>query len=168
MPRQEGLNKLGSFTVKSGRLCAFDPYCHGVDVEIDNVVRGTWDAYTHDRSQDSWGVRPCDLTVVLAGQEPDALVFHERVGTVCVDAATAGVYDLGGYDGREELSELADQRVCEVGACSLSGFGDGCFDTWVARNADGKVIGVQIVFIEDEYDIRYLAEREGIEAYDED
>lgn len=159
MARQEGTQKIGSFESKSGRLCAFDPYCSGVDVQIDNCAKGAWDAFVTFRNQHEWGFRESDLTVVVQGLDPSTMSFTEDVGTVMVDAACAGVYDLSQHNGDcEDLYAVANQKVCSFGACSLSGFGDGCYGVFVARGLSGTVVGVQIVFIPEDNDPRFPEE----------
>lgn len=155
--RTEGLNKLGSFKSRAGVLSVFDPYCSSLDVEIADCVRGSWDAYVSLRNQNSWGLRESDLTVVSSGIDPALLSFSEDVGTVMVDAATAGIYDLSDidreYDG--EFSSMAEKGLVDFGVCCPSGFGDGGYGVFVARDADGRVCGVQIVFIPEEGDVRF-------------
>lgn len=160
--------KVGSFTVKSGYLSAFDPYCSGRDVELSNCVQGVWDAYKTRIKDPMWGVRNAALTVVASGLDPEKLSFMEDVGTVCVDAATAGIYDLTKWDGYDDFSSVAEKGLCDFGVCCSSGFGDGGYGVFVARNDVGVVCGVQIVFIPADDDIRFLSEKEDAERFAEE
>lgn len=161
--------KAGSFKTRTGVLTAFDPYCHGRDVNLNDCVRGVWDAYKTRVHADVWGVRNAALTVVATGLDPEKLNFGEDVGTIYVDAATAGIYDLAGWDDREDdMSSFAEKGLCDFGVCCSSGFGDGGYGVFVARNDVGLVCGVQIVFIPAEDDVRYLADKENTETIEEE
>lgn len=89
---------------------------------------------------------------------------------VGVDSGQAGIFDHQIYRVDESVigetefmpedkwySSCCDQTLGELGAgvinggvVSSSGFGDGGYEAFIAKNAEGKVIAVQIVFITEE------------------
>ena len=76
----------------------------------------------------------------------------EVAGYIGVDAGMAGFYqgkpDLEGDDWFAFCDKLnaKHSRLDPYGFTSESGYGDGVYPVWVYRNADGKIVGVEVHF----------------------
>lgn len=172
---ETGHNKLGEFKVSSGALMATDPcYKPGAwcQIPIQNVKNGTWFAYGFFTNEGSWGLRCAEF---VAAHDEHAgrhffkdLMWKQEKGDVGVDSGQAGVFDMGIYKtsvtGEEDYDKICDMTmnlddngnvlkgtpVIDYGWATSSGFGDGGYDCFVAKDSTGKVVGVRIVFIGDD------------------
>lgn len=142
--------------------------------KVINCRKGTWDAYVYLREIDNWGQRVCEI--VAAHKSDGIIDKWERVNVeIGVDSGQAGIFDTEEYNRIKRLKQyhisvhhfvdycdrddegLYDS-VCQItlgsekagcvkfGCVSSSGFGDGGYELFVAKE-NKKVIGVKIVFI---------------------
>lgn len=163
------------FTITSGKVRVTDP-CYDMDTwcagDIENVRNGKWLAFIHNSDEKSWGIRVADLQVVEEnfynkGIQPNWVKINIHVG---VDSGQAGVFDYGLFSNMEGECHKDDtergkfyDNVCELtggrrqfgvidfGAVSSTGFGDGGYDCYIAKDGD-EVVAIKIIYIGDEED----------------
>lgn len=161
------VEKIGTFTVKNTDLVLSDP-CYSFDLNsctvVAGVLPGTYHAFVSRYEVPNWGVRNCQLLVVHERylNMVDDLAFEEADLGVGVDSGQAGIFDIDQYRPypnedewyeslcRISLNSPLQAGVVEGGVVSVSGFGDGVYDAFFAHNADERVVGVQIVFINEQ------------------
>lgn len=151
---------------------------YGLAHVIDDLEEGEWRAQVVTQDEGTWGVRVAELSVVAAS-EPYYPRYWDHVGTAAVDSGQFSFTDedflpgwdptngaFGDWDRNLELAKEAKaysyygacaasvHKAGLVGGdrmvCSSSGYGDGGYEVYVARNAEGVGIGVKVIFIEDE------------------
>lgn len=162
-----------TFTVNSGKLTVSDPcydpgtWCSGT---IDNVLNGTWKAILRADAFGSWGERVSELVAYHDAHSE----YRRKADELCnfevgVDSGQAGIFDAEYYAAHGGSGEFGEPdtfygRCCAItmdddepggtlehGCVSSSGFGDGGYQAFVARNDAGQVVAVRVVFIgEDE------------------
>lgn len=165
---------LGTFQTSSGTLVVSDP-CYEYELGISGIVEetavGTWIGFIDQIDTGNLGKR-CAL--VCAYHESikieDVTNWEVCNFIVGVDSGQAGIFERQIYRVDESVieettfipedrwySSCCDQTLSELragvingGVVSSSGFGDGCYEAFFAKNAEGKVIAVQIVFITEE------------------
>jgi hypothetical protein len=188
MRRELGTDRIGTFEVKSGKLVVSDPcytrgtWCAGV---LENVRNGTWMAEVGMSDEGDWGTRVAALKVFAKGFEnhrPNELMKFEvgvDSGQVCI--ADEAVYpqgepgeygDLDTFYGRAcaATGDVAGVGIFENGRAvnSSSGYGDGSYTGLVARNPEGEIVAVEVLFIEEEEDEDYSEDYEDIEDDEDD
>ena len=167
--------KVGDFTVTGNELIVTDPcYDDGTDPSIrgivSNVKNGNWSSYVHQGSISGWGSRNSELSAFHSSSSPeegdDAVwlkVDHFEVG---VDSGQAGMYDArrfpsdpGDYSEENSFYRKICDTTCaplwagtieDVGVTSSSGFGDGEYECYILENENDEVVGVKIIFIEED------------------
>ena len=165
------------FNVTNGKLIVTDPcYKRGIRCQaiVDNVKNGTWTANISKHYE-----RVAELEARHA--EAFSYSSWERLDAeIGVDSGQAGIFNEALYPAGDILGEYDDTttfygRACaatlppelqsqsdteqyepfgfiEEGVVSSSGYGDGSYDAFVARNAAGEVVAVKIVFVSEEED----------------
>jgi hypothetical protein len=157
---------LGTFEVKAEKVIISDPcytrdtWCSG-SLEVPN---GTWEAYTEESEEGSWGLRTKSLTAKL--KDTKNLPWEITNIHVGVDSGQAGIFCDSIYP-EEDTGDYHDMssfygKICAIdahngyrggvieGGCkSTSGFGDGGYSCFVQKDED-KIVGIKIVFIPDE------------------
>lgn len=161
-----GLHPLGSFEITSGAMYATDP-CYDrettQDTLLTNVANGRWSASVLVEDEGgAWGGRNSVIYAYHANGSPEWTLNFVEVPDfeVGVDSGQAGFFDASRYVGGED--EAFYDRVCELtleglcagvidfGAVSSSGYGDGSYRCFVAKNPQGEIVAAKIVFIDDE------------------
>ena len=167
------------FLVESGTLIVSDP-CYEKDGElqavIDNVFNGPWEMETICSDEGTFGNRVSVLIATAVGSVCREKDWKHVDADIPVDSGQAGIFDLKYFKDDNVVRHIEllnkDEVICEeepwyslccdrtlgeekagvvpFGAVSSSGYGDGCYSCFICKNKDGKVIGVKIVFIEDE------------------
>lgn len=173
-----GRFSLGNKVMVSDPCYGTDTWCQGV---LENVREGFWDAYIKITDKGPWGIRVGELVAInldyndeytgLKSGDINELQNFE----VGVDSGTAGIFDYEYYckyhtdkDADEDWYERwiihqffsgvneSDWEKCIFtefnGVASKSGYGDGIYDCYVARNEEGKIVGIKIVYISDNTD----------------
>lgn len=133
-----------------------DP-CYGMDVwcagTLENVLPGAYRCFYQMTDED----RVAAIKVVHKDYDPEKYMPSEhRDITVGVDSGSCGIYDLSyftknctdedWYDSTWDISkaETFDGKAL----ISRSGYGDGSYDCFVARNDNGQIIAVEIAYIQ--------------------
>lgn len=166
-----GTFNLGTKVMVSDPCYKLDTWCQGV---LENVKSGIWEAYLKMVDTGMWGVRVAELITISSEHcEKHLTIMDEHQEfEIGVDSGLAGIFDYEYY-----YKSHADEKVKEDwydkqimrqffpgdestwqnsvftesnGVVSNAGYGDGGYDCYVARNAEGEIIGIRIVYISEE------------------
>lgn len=161
--------RLGNKVMVSDPCYGLNTWCQGV---LENVLPGTYNCDVEYSDEGAWGVRVAAIEVTH--ENCGVYMFDIADFVVGVDSGQAGIFDYE-YYARYHMDDMSDSevdddwydRVCDItlssesagtvdefGFVSSSGYGDGSYDCWVARNKDGYIVAIRIEYIpeEDEYD----------------
>lgn len=134
-----------------------DVWCRLNDVEIKP---GEYECYIDewdDEQTGGWGARVARIGIRLVGSD---VRWFERIGNIGVDAGMAGFFnEKPDYDDEtwDSMCDMLDRNdgtlywIIDEGFFSNSGYGDGCYDVYVAKK-DGDIVAVEIHFIVNEED----------------
>ena len=157
---------LGSFQVTGDKIHVSDPCydyaCSGA-VTLNNVLPGEYVAKLTFHKVDIWGTRISKLSIHHVNYDditPDILLPDY----VAVDSGQAGFFDDDYYQQNQggdfgdistlfglacslTLSKNHGGIMLDKGVVSETGFGDGCYPLFIAKNNDGKIVAASIIFI---------------------
>lgn len=160
---------LGSFIITGNKIHVSDPCydynCPGA-VTIDNVLSGRYLATLLKHNLDIWETRVCRLTIEHEDYKdivPDIFSGYE----IAVDSGQAGFFDdyyyqynqggdfgdintLFGLACSLTLSKNRGGIMLDKGVVSETGFGDGCYPLFIAKNHEGKIVASSIIFISEQ------------------
>jgi len=157
------MKAVGAITL-GDKVRVTDP-SYGPDVwcatTVENVMPGQWNCYIAKDVIDSWGERVWVLGIMHECVGGDKLSWEE-VGEVGVDSGQMSIIDLEHYMyvdrspaaherfysslGCEDFELIENDERAHVGAKCSSGCGDGGYPLSIAKDKDGKVIGIQVNF----------------------
>lgn len=166
--------QLGNKVMVSDPCYGLNTWCQGV---LENVLPGTYDCEVEYSDECACGIRVAAIEVTHT--HCGAYGFEATDFEVGVDSGQAGIFDYEYYAkyhaDTNDSSEVDDDwydRVCditlseesagtidELGFVSSSGYGDGGYGCWVARNRDGYIVAIRI---------EYITEEDEEEEYDEE
>lgn len=172
--------RLGNKVMVSDPCYGLNTWCQGV---LENVLPGIYDCTVEYSDEGDWGVRVAAIEVIH--ENAGVYRFEMADFEVGVDSGQAGIFDYEYYTKYHtdcnEYSHVDDDwydRVCditlakesagtidELGLVSSSGYGDGGYGCWVARNRDGYIVAIRIEYITEEEEDE---EWEDEEEYDEE
>ena len=170
-----GRFSLGNKVMISDPCYGTNTWCQGV---LENIRAGFWDAYIKTSDEGEWGIRVSELIAINLdyNNEYDELKSEDinelQEFTVGVDSGTAGIFDYDYYCKYHNENGVDDKwydnQICNQffpiyaidsyensvftefnGVASITGYGDGGYDCYVARNNEGEIIGIKIVYISD-------------------
>ena len=160
---------LGSFIITGNKIHVSDPCydyaCSGA-VTLTNVLSGKYFATLVKHNLDIWDIRVSRLTIQHVDYKnivPDIYSGYE----IAVDSGQAGFFDDYYYQQNQggdfgdittlfglacslTLSKNQGGIMLNKGVVSETGFGDGCYSLFIAKNDDGKIVAASIIFITDE------------------
>lgn len=160
--KETALHDLGNFEVTSEKLMVSDPcynlgtWCQGI---LENVRNGKWRGLSVKGKTD-WGNRVWEVRAVHSDYSVDIAMSEKMNIDVGVDSGQAGFFDLSHFKGGQD--EYGDggwyDQCCDLtlgpagGVVTSSGFGDGSYRCYVARD-NGQIVAAKIVFVlrEEEY-----------------
>lgn len=155
------------FKNTSGRMFVTDPcYEPGTWCTTELVVKkGDWNSEIIMTDEGDWGKRVAELRAYHVDHFNRVRVndFRRIDVTIGVDSGQVGLFDAAEYekvykDGEEEwykgicddtLSK-SQTAVRSFGIASSSGYGDGSYNCYVFKNPEGLVVGIRVVFIDEE------------------
>lgn len=165
---------LGTFQITSGTLVVSDP-CYecqqGISGIVEEATIGTWIGIIDQIDTGDWGERCAYVCAYHKSIDIEQVTNWEACDFIVgVDSGQAGIFEHQVYRVDDSVigetkfmpedrwySSCCDQTLGEPkagvingGVVSSSGFGDGGYEAFIAKNAEGKVIAVQIVFITEE------------------
>jgi len=171
---------LGTFEVTSGELVVSDPcyslgtWCAGTIIDVKN---GEWEAKVENRDEGLWGSRCAELVAYHTDHQFNHGPWEKASFDVGVDSGQAGIFDKPFFNSHDEYGGFNDnwyEEVCQItlkdpgagvlkgGVVSSSGYGDGGYDAFAAKDSNGAVVAVKIVFIPE------CDEEDSIDDEDED
>lgn len=164
---------LGTFQVTGDKLIVSDP-CYHRDTNgprvLSNAASGAWAVTTaiHTEGRQRFNSK---LEARLAPFPADDCTWRHVLWDATVDSAQMGVFDEACYPQDAERRDddyqnrksfyaracAATERVAGGGAIAegivvSSGYGDGRYPVFVAEDTQGRVVGVRVVFIDDDGD----------------
>jgi hypothetical protein len=167
-----GTFNLGTKVMVSDPCYSLGTWCQGV---LENVKSGIWDAYLKMSDEGDWGLRVAELITVNSEhyKEHPAIMDEHQEFEVGVDSGCAGIFDYDYYAKYHKEDEIDEEWydiiICKQffpthdqsgweksiftesnGVVSNSGYGDGGYDCYVARNDEGEIIGIRIIYISEE------------------
>lgn len=166
-----GTFNLGTKVMVSDPCYKLDTWCQCV---LENVKSGIWEAYLKMVDTGMWGVRVAELVTISSEHcEKHLTIMDEHQEfEVGVDSGCAGVFDYEYYckcHTKENINEdWYEKQIIQQffpgdvstwqrsvftesnGVVSNSGYGDGGYDCYVARNTEGEIVGIRIVYIIEE------------------
>lgn len=177
----EKIVELGIIEVKDGRLIVTDPcyevgtWCQG-EVSVKN---GFYAAYAVITNEGFWGKRVAELVIVKDGVDDfDLFSPLDLDFEVGVDSGQAGFFNTDYFAEHQPDDDWDNEkswyrRVCDItcnteyscgtidgeGVVSESGYGDGGYCCYPAYDKDEEIVGLRIVFIEDDSLLRTIMTR---------
>lgn len=160
--------KLGNKVMVSDPCYGLNTWCQGV---LENVLPGTYDCEVEYSDEGDWGTRVAAIEVTHI--DYDGIIrFEPEYFEVGVDSGQAGIFDYDYYceyhDDTDKYPHVNDdwyEMVCHItlsraqsgtvedyGLVSSSGYGDGGYTCYTARERNGYIIAIRIEFITDEYE----------------
>jgi hypothetical protein len=165
--------RLGNKAMVSDPCYGLNTWCQGI---LENVLPGIYNCTVEYSDTGDWGERVSAIEVT----HTDCGIYrYERENFVVgVDSGQAGIFDYEyycqyhtDYNDRNHVDDDWYGRVCDItlaresagiidecGFVSSSGYGDGAYGCWVAKNRDDYIVAIRIEYIieedeeEDEWD----------------
>lgn len=138
-------------------------WCQGI---IKNILPGVYNCYIEVSDEGDWGWKCSRIFAINKDyelEESDYRFDTREEFEVGVDSAQAGIFDLKYYQEThtpDSSTEEWDDEIFEIttsqnkggiidkkGFVARSGYGDGAYDCCTAIR-DGKIVGIEIIFIE--------------------
>ena len=141
---------------------------------LDNVAPGTYRCFVVVSDEGNCGHRVAELHVILNkvfdkyGELSEIPYDPEPLNCyIDIDSGQCGIFDANYYEEHQPDDDYGNKnswyrRVCDLtnnagiidglGVVCASGYGDGSYDLWVAKDDDGNVVAMKVVFINDEED----------------
>lgn len=164
--------RLGNKVMVSDPCYGLGTWCQGV---LKDVLPGNYNCKVEYSDEGMWGIRVAAIEV--RHQDYDNFIPMDMENfDVGVDSGQAGIFDYDYYakyhdscDVRPHVDDDWYDRVGDItlsrdsagtidgfGFVSSSGFGDGGYGCWTAREKNGYIVAIRVEFItedeEDEYD----------------
>ena len=151
--------RIASIEVKN-KDYEFDDFSENIDATI-GVDSGQCGIYDYDyfeknNQKEDWYRQICNLTYIEE-ENPNYKNFYESKYYFDQDIdSLKWIKEYQKYVDDKEISTMIFSRFAadtfeDKCLVSSSGYGDGLYDAFVERNNDGKIIGIKISFIEEEY-----------------
>lgn len=164
----KGTIKLNSKVMVSDPCYGLNTWCQGI---VENVLHGVYDCFVEYSDEGEWGERVSAIEVRHTHYDGPRDFYPEDF-EVGVDSGQAGIFDYEYYEkyhsDRKERPHVDDDwysMVCSItlsreeagiannlGFISSSGYGDGGYTCWTARDNSGKVIAIRIEYITEDED----------------
>lgn len=154
------MDKIGSFKVVSGNINVGDP-CYSGDKSL-KAKNGKWEGFVEYSDEGNWGTR----VAVLETRHADCSKFPFVTGEEAVLGVDSGQMCVVDESISPKTSEELYDDICkgtlrkcqhtvindlddDLGVASSTGFGDGCYPLYVAKNNKDEVIAVKVIFIDE-------------------
>lgn len=150
--------------IKLGATAIVADPCYDIDEEVgvlllEGLREGNWLCSSKKDAQE----RTTEL--VLMHEEYKRKKIEENIGGIAVDGGAAGVWDATYYSENQKdytnpmnndwlkavlkivLNEPCWGTMDDKGVLSDTGYGDGWYPVFVARNKGGEIVGIKICYI---------------------
>ena len=167
----KGTITLGEKVMVSDPCYGLGTWCQGV---LENVLPGVYDCNVEYSDEGDWGTRVSAIEVTHESCRGKFIALECEDFEVGVDSGQAGIFDYEYYvkyhmdaTEREHVDDDWYDMVCDLtytdyfdgnmtdslGLVSSSGYGDGGYNCWTAKNEDGRIVAIRVEFItEDDYE----------------
>ena len=168
----EGINDMG--VIKLGDKVIISDPSYDLDglyqCVLYNVLFGSYRCFSEYKGRNIGGLYV--KAIELHHEDYSEYNLEPNEFQITVDSGQAGVFDYEYFakhhthSDTEETDEEWSERVDEitntrngagttddVGFVASSGYGDGIYTCYTARNKDGKIVAIRVVFIEDEDEV---------------
>lgn len=162
---------LGMINLNKGKVLATDPCYEPVNGYNKTVAvkKGDYVCTAEYSDEGDWGRRVVSL--IIRHKDFSDAPFIDEIGYCAVDSGQCGFFDTDYYNdnyGDDEYTNINSwyRRVCDMtmnateggviedlGVCTSSGFGDGCYSVEAAYEKEGgigEIVGLKLIFIWDE------------------
>ena len=156
--------KLKNKVMISDPCYGLNTWCQGV---IEGVLPGNYNCKAKFNNEVCWGDRVAAIEV--CHEDYKSPQYEPTLLDIGVDSGQAGIFDYEYYKkyhtGASERNHIDNQwydEVCDItvsaeqcgiiedkGFVSSSGYGDGSYECYVAKNHKDEIIAIRIVFIEE-------------------
>lgn len=167
----KGIITLNDKVMVSDPCYGLNTWCQGV---LENVLPGKYECKVGFADEGEWGTRVADIEVIHNDYLKEFLDYNDEDFDVGVDSGTAGVFDYEYYkkyhkdrSERDHVNSDWYERTGDItfvtdiqcfdantidglGFVSSSGYGDGCYTCWTARDDEGKIVAIRVEFIIEE------------------
>lgn len=167
--KDNGTIRLNSKVMISDPCYGLNTWCQGI---VDNVLPGSYDCFVEYSDEGEWGIRVSAIEVRHICCDEVPRDFYPEDFEVGVDSGQAGIFDYEYYKKyhtdikeRNHVSDGWYDKVCDItlaraqagivdnlGLVSSSGYGDGGYTCWTARDNNDKVIAIRVEYITEDYD----------------
>lgn len=139
---------------------------HGKFTWVGDVAKGEWIAMSEISDEGLWGKRVAMLEAIKKGYE-NGQPWERMDFVLGVDSGQMSIVDHfegfgdGEYDDpcswygsvssislKHRHGGIIERDERKIGFVSSTGFGDGAYDGYVKRDANGTVVGLRVVFLE--------------------
>lgn len=151
--------KLRNKVMVSDPCYSLGTWCQGV---LENVLPGNYNCEVEYSDEGAWGTRVAAIEVRHEDYD-DFVPMDMENFDVGVDSGQAGIFDYDYYAKYHDHSDVEDDwydKVCNItlsresagatdglGFVSSSGYGDGGYGCWTAREKSGYVVAIRVEFI---------------------
>jgi hypothetical protein len=190
MLKELGTTILGSMEIVDDSLMITDPCYKGGDKVVENLKSGTWICETNIVNEGGWGNRNAYIAMYHMSHRYSHKKFELDVDygeVVNVDSGQIGMF-LGSTFETDSVSEDYYDEICNItgdstcgggpvrdnegqmiGFATSSGFGDGGYDLFMKLDdITGEVIALEVVFIPQPNDPRFIDETDDSDGADLD
>jgi len=163
--------KLNSEVVVSDPCYDIPTWCHAI---VNNVLPGYYQPFMKKHDAGNWGTRNSMLMVIHEDHQfEDSFEWEEYPATIGVDSGQAGIFSRETYRndnhpiekgeadfdyGKDKEGDAWYMKMCQrtlgvihwgvydEGVVCSSGFGDGSYQLFVAKNDEGQIVAMCIDF----------------------
>lgn len=154
---------LGHKVIVTDPCYNLDTWCNYI---VSNVLPGEYKTSVKLTDGGDWGERVAELIATHIEYTRVTLDWEFVSNQIGVDSGQCGIYDFT-YRLKQgntiNNNSLFYKRACkctdkeerygeqeDFGVTSCSGYGDGCYDLYIAKNQQKEVVAMKIVFIEED------------------
>lgn len=152
---------VGTFEIETGNVIVSDP-CYDLETstsKIKHVKTGTWNAIVERCDNEA---RVGKLMAIHKNFNSADLFWTLLEYDIGVDSGQAGIFDVKEFKGIDGAAEDWYGKCCDLtlsdasvgllpmGVVSSSGYGDGCYECWLAKDRDNEIVGIKVIFAEED------------------
>lgn len=154
--------KLGHKAIVTDPCYSLDTWCTYI---VNNVLPGEYKTSVKLVDGGSWGKRVSELSAIHSEYITTPLEWELISDNIGVDSGQCGIYDFSYRlsKGNNVHDSLFYKKACKCtdredyfgeqedsGVTSRTGYGDGTYDLYMATNDDVDVVGIKVVYIDED------------------